>query len=168
MGTRIAGGVLMGILVVYIGFRLAGRQEGKVKAYWHLRQNLEILYSGIERGASLAEALESCTAGNCLMWKNIAETLRQRARESLAVIWTREMEREANPWGLEPEEEEQLLSLGQVLGVQDREQCCRQIRNLQDFLAAQEANRTQKVKEKSLLYRKLGLMAGILVSILLI
>lgn len=168
MGWRMIGGLLLGLLAAAIGFRLAARQEKKMGAYWYLRQNLELLRSGIQNGAPLAEALNACSAGGSLLWQRMAGRLEERRSESLEEIWLQELEREGNPWDLTAEESTQLQSLGQVLGRQDKEQCCRQIQSLQSFLAGREMERTHKQQERSLLYRKLGMLSGILITILLI
>ena len=168
MGLQMTGILLLGFSAAALGFRAAFLQERKLQNYWQLRQNLEQLYSAVDAGTMLEEALENCRAGRARFWQATAQNLRKKAGEGLAQIWRQGAERAGAGLGLEKQERERFAALGQVLGTGDRAECCRQLRAFQDYLAGQETQRTQLLRQKVQLYRKLGLMTGALIIVLLL
>ena len=163
---RWVGCLLIGSSIILWGFHQAARQEEKLHVYWRLKQRLQTMIRIVQQGGTLREALAQGNSEEPDCWERIAEKMERRTGEGFEEIWQQEVKKERDKYS--KEELEHLLSLGRILAGQDREGCCRQLEYMREYIEKREEEEGKELRERGRLYRRLGILGGILTAIFFI
>ena len=121
--------------------------------------------------SSLAEAFEEISMRLDRRWGKfagkISEELKSVEGVSLEIILSGKLFPEIRQFGLAPEEERLLMSLGNRLGYLDREMQLRQLELYEEELNRHIMELHEKMPEKRKICQSLGIMGGLLLAILL-
>lgn len=169
---KIAGCILILCSTTGIGFLYAGEIKKRQEDLYAMR-NVALLLRGDIRYAmtALPEAFEHVAKRHNGRLKEfltaLSEQLNQRSGESMATIWTN-CEAKLNNTALSKKDKQTLHQLGESLGYLDKEM---QLGTIDLFISQteEELEELMKVgKERTRLYKSLGILLGVFVVIIIL
>ena len=173
MIVKLAGALLIVLSSAGLGYYLSVRDYFRISDLDELKKSLLLLRSEIEYmnntlPAALNRLAETSSPGLALFFRNVAEDCGKKNSNGFEKIWSDACAGLGKHMHLDKEDIAQLEALGKTLGCQDKKLHRGNIENLIESIditarrlaAAAEANRK--------MYRSLGLLTGLLISIMIV
>jgi len=172
MIIKMLGALFIVLSTSLIGIYYANIEVYRLKDLQTLKKAFTILYSEIDfASTSLPIALEQISNklnNNIgLIFKDLSMEIGKKTGENIYDIWKRIIEENIRITNLNKEDTEDLVSFGKIVGYLDKNM---QLKNIQLYIKSLEdeiiKSREDKII-KSKLYKSLGLLSGLLITIVL-
>lgn len=172
MLLKLAGGAMILAASSLIGFSLADRLVKRQQQLKQLTGLMHLLENEIRYMSNLlADAFEKITDDRmteaAAFFTESASILRKENETSASEAWRRAVAKCIKNTSLDKEDERVLLSFGNMLGNSDTEGQLKNIRFIISRLEEREQNAEEKRKRGEPMYRKLGILAGLAIVILM-
>lgn len=170
---RAAGALLVFLAAAGIGNESAGRVKRRLEALYQCK-NLTVLLQGQLRYAvlclpeMLAEAEKQVEAPFSEFCRKLAGKLRAMPGQEIGCLWRKTAEETLAASGLTGKDREWFCELGNVLGYLDGESQCRRLASCRERIDFEIGRAQAETAVKCRLYRSLGILGGMFVTILLL
>lgn len=170
---KVIGCILIIFSSTLMGFYCSSELRSRINDLKELRKIIMLLRGDIRYGNTpLPEAINAIAKRHNGNYKSfldkVSENLIERSGYTFSQIWTEAVEKALHTTSLNKRDKYQLIQLGEHLGYLDKEMQLNTI----DLHLAQLDDEIQElsknVKEKTYLYKCLGIMAGVFISIILV
>lgn len=169
--AKIIGAVLIIASCTGYGFALSFELKKRLNELREIKKIMFFLKGEIEYGLTpIFDAISEIAQRADGELKNVLLALikEQNSSEDFAVIWERVMTKELVRTNLCNEEKERLTALSKSLGLPDKKMQQHAIDNYLDELNVSINTLTGELPKKVRLYRCLGLMCGIMITIIIV
>ncbi|NLP46594.1 MAG: hypothetical protein GX347_06090 [Epulopiscium sp.] len=168
---------IIGILLILISSALIGTYF--LKRHLYYVEDLQMLYKGLTMLESeiyyskspLPIALEQIgirlETNVRLFFIETTKELKKKTGKSISVIWEDIIKKNIEYTYLTSEEERLLVSFGKTLGYLDREMQIKNIMLIKSYLEEQIQQAINYKNQQAKLYQRLGILGGLLISIIL-
>ena len=157
----------------FIGYALAKDLKTRQQELRQFQGQISMLENEIRYMSNpLADAFEKIAEGksgsSSVIFLKAAEIMKNEAGSSAPDAWKRAVEACISHTSLNKEDEKIIKSFANMLGGSDTEGQLKNIRNFTGMLENQQKNADEKYKSTAPVYRKLGVLFGIAIVILLL
>ncbi len=172
MFLKLAGCAMILGASSFLGFSLANEYVKRQQELKQLQELMHMLETEIRYMSNLlADAFEKITEDKdtamALFFRESASILRSESGTGASDAWKRAVTKYSGKTALDKEDEKVLLTFGSMLGNSDTEGQLKNIKLMISRLAEREQNACEKRKKGEPMCRKLGVLAGIAVVVLL-
>jgi stage III sporulation protein AB len=170
---KIAGALLVLLAFSGLGNAYASDVRRRLKALYQCR-NLAILlqgqirYAGLDLAESLTEASGHLDGPFRDFCRNLAEKIKTMPGQDIATLWRYHTERDLKESGMKKEDRELFAEIGVMLGYLDGESQYRHLENYRERLDRAIGQAETETASKCRLYRSLGVLGGMFLTILLL
>lgn len=171
--TKIIGCILVVLSSAGMGFFFSNEMKCRIEDLKELRKLIVLLRGDIRYGSTpLPEAISIIARrhNGCFQafFTKVSSKLNELSGVTFSRIWKEAVENDLTDTSLNKKDKSQLIHFGDNLGYLDKDM---QMNTLDLYLTQLEdeiQELTKTVKEKAYLYKSLGIMAGVFISIVML
>ncbi len=173
MGFKLLGAVFVIFSTGCIGFQCAQKLQDRVKDLYMIKKILAMLMGEIQyANSTFEEAFASIAARVEEPWKGfmsgMSERLGELSGQPFAQIWKEQVDKQLKRTALAVADRQELCALGEHLGYLDAAMQLGTIKLYLEQLEIKLAQLNEENGKKKKLYQYLGVMGGILITIVML
>ncbi|MCR1897988.1 stage III sporulation protein SpoIIIAB [Irregularibacter muris] len=173
MIVKIIGIIILLTSSSLLGFVISNKYKTRVRELKEIRNHFqmietEIIYTATPIIEVMDKISQQAKEPFKDVYKNIALELRKKEGESLGSIWRKAFDDKKNYTRLNKEDLETIIFFGNVLGTSDRENQLKNSQLIQSQLSKLEEIAEEERQRSEKLYKNLGALLGLALTIILI